>query len=182
MAETERALTALFEAHETVRRHTAGVERAAAAHDRFADLILGGGGADDITKALVDLLGGWAVVLDDAGVRRSEAGYGPRRRRRPHGPRPPRRRPAAAAAIGCGRLTRHGDRYAVGIAAGHEALGLFVLGGWSSPPTTPTCGRRAGRHGHSAVMLSSGRPPTHSSRCAPTSLRTSSPVEGTAPS
>ena len=98
LAETEQALAALSEAHETVRRHTAGVERAAAAHDRFADLVLGGGGADDITKALVDLLGGWAVVLDDAGTRRSEAG------RRPPAPRTPptatpsrtcRRRPSA---------------------------------------------------------------------------------------
>ena len=36
---------------EEVRRHTAGVERAAAAHDRFAELVLAGGGVDDITKA-----------------------------------------------------------------------------------------------------------------------------------
>ncbi len=129
MAETEQALTALFEAHETVRRHTAGVERAAAAHDRFADLILGGGGADDITKALVDLLGGWAVVLDDAGVRRSEAGAAPAGAADPTDRDPLADVPPAVSAIGSGRLTRQGDRYAVGIAAGHEALGLLVLGG-----------------------------------------------------
>ena len=129
LAETEQALAALSEAHETVRRHTAGVERAAAAHDRFADLVLGGGGADDITKALVDLLGGWAVVLDDAGVRRSEAGYGPDGAADPTDRDPLADAPPAVAAIGSGRLTRHGDRYAVGIAAGHEALGLLVLGG-----------------------------------------------------
>ena len=129
MAETEHALAALSEAHETVRRHTAGVERAAAAHDRFADLVLGGGGADDITKALVDLLGGWAVVLDDAGVRRSEAGTAPGGAADPTDRDPLADAPPAAAAIGSGRLTRHGDRYAVGIAAGHEALGLLVLGG-----------------------------------------------------
>ena len=129
MAETEHALAALFEAHETVRRHTAGVERAAAAHDRFADLVLGGGGADDITKALVDLLGGWAVVLDDAGVRRSEAGTAPAGAADPTDRDPLADAPPAASAIGSGRLTRQGDRYAVGIAAGHEALGLLVLGG-----------------------------------------------------
>jgi GAF domain-containing protein len=78
LAETEQALAALSEALEIVRRRTAGVERAAAAHDRFADLVLAGGAADDITEALVDLLGGWAVVFDDAGVRRSEAGDAPR--------------------------------------------------------------------------------------------------------
>ena len=83
LAETEQALAALSEAHETVRRHTAGVERAAAAHDRFADLVLGGGGADDITKALVDLLGGWAVRPRR---RRRAAQRGRRRPRRCRGP------------------------------------------------------------------------------------------------
>ncbi len=129
MAETEQALAALSEAHETVRRHTAGVERAAAAHDRFADLVLGGGGADDITKALVDLLGGWAVVLDDAGLRRSEAGVAPDGAVDPTDRDPLADEPPAISAVGTGRLTRHGDRYAVAIAAGHEALGLLVLGG-----------------------------------------------------
>lgn len=134
LAETEQALAALSEAHETVRRHTAGVERAAAAHDRFADLVLGGGGADDITKALVDLLGGWAVVLDDAGVRRSEAGDAPDGAGDPGGRDPLADGPPGVTAIGSGRLSRHGDRYAVGIAAGHEPLGLLVLGGLEMPP------------------------------------------------
>jgi len=129
LAETEQALAALSEAHDTVRRHTAGVERAAAAHDRFADLVLGGGGADDITKALVDLLGGWAVVLDDGGVRRSEAGDAPAGPADPSDRDPLADLPPAPSAFGSGRLTRHGDRYAVGIAAGHEPLGLLVLGG-----------------------------------------------------
>ena len=77
LADTENALAALSEAHETVRQYTAGVEKAAAAHDRFAALVLGGGGVDDITKALAELLGGWAVVVDEAGVRRSGAGDAP---------------------------------------------------------------------------------------------------------
>ena len=134
LAETEQALAALSEAHETVRRHTAGVERAAAAHDRFADLVLGGGGADDITKALVDLLGGWAVVLDDAGVRRSEAGDAPDGAADPSDRDPLADGPPGATAIGSGRMSQHGDRYAVGIAAGHEPLGLLVLGGLELPP------------------------------------------------
>ena len=129
LAETEQALAALSQAHETVRVHTAGVERAAAAHDRFADLVLGGGGADDITKALVDLLGGWAVVLDDAGVRRSEAGEAPDGTAEAGNRDPLADVPPAALAGGSGRLVRHRDRYAVGIAAGHEPLGTLVLGG-----------------------------------------------------
>jgi GAF domain-containing protein len=134
LAETEHALAALSEAHETVRRHTAGVERAAAAHDRFADLVLSGGGADDITKALVDLLGGWAVVLDDAGVRRSEAGDAPDGAAFPGDRDPLADGPPGVTAIGSGRLSHYGDRYAVGIAAGHEPLGLLVLGGLDLPP------------------------------------------------
>jgi GAF domain-containing protein len=134
LAETEQALAALSEAHETVRRHTAGVERAAAAHDRFADLVLGGGGADDITKALVDLLGGWAVVLDDAGVRRSEAGDAPDGAPDPSDRDPLADGPPGVTALGSGRMSQHGDRYAVGIAAGHEPLGLLVLGGLELPP------------------------------------------------
>ena len=184
MAETETALAALSEAHETVRRHTAGVERAAAAHDRFADLVLGGGGADDITKALRRP----ARRLGRACRRRRRAakrgGYGARRRRRPHGPRSARRRPAAAAAIGSGRLTRHGDRYAVGHRGRSRGPGpVRARRARRSPPTTPTCEPSSGPPWSPRwSCCSSGRPPTPSSRCAPTSLRTSSPVEGTAPS
>ncbi len=129
LRETEQALAALSEAHETVRRHTAGVERAAAAHDRFADLVLAGGGADDITHALGDLLGGWVVLLDDFGVRRSESGQAP-----PGNPDPSERDPLAdgalaEAAAGSGRLVHDDDRFAVGVTAAHQRLGLLVLGG-----------------------------------------------------
>jgi hypothetical protein len=62
---------------EEVRRHTAGVERAAAAHDRFAELVLAGGGVDDITKALGDLLGGWVVLLGSEGETLSSHGAAP---------------------------------------------------------------------------------------------------------
>jgi GAF domain-containing protein len=132
LAETEQTLAALSAAHETVRRHTAGVERAAAAHDRFADLVLAGGGADDITKALVDLLGGWAVVLDDGGVRRSEAGYppaGPEDRSLPDPLAEAGSLPDSAA----GRLVDLGDRYAVAIRAAHQALGQLVVGAVDQP-------------------------------------------------
>ena len=66
-AETAEALAQLSSAHELVRRHTAGIERAAAAHDRFAALVLEGGGVEDITAALADLLGGWVVLLGSDG-------------------------------------------------------------------------------------------------------------------
>ena len=83
LADAENALAALSAAHETVRQHTAGIEQAAAAHDRFAALVLDGGGVDDITHALAELLGGWAVLLDDDGERPSASGAGAGRRRPP---------------------------------------------------------------------------------------------------
>ena len=103
LADAENALAALSEAHETVRQYAEGVEKAAAAHDRFASLVLGGGGVDDITHALAELLGGWAVLVDEYGtgaVRRvplpstTTSGRDPVAvARRPPGPRhrPPRR-------------------------------------------------------------------------------------------
>ena len=75
-AETAEALERLSEAHAAVHRHTAGIERAAAAHDRFAELVLAGGGVDDITAALAELTGGW-VVAAGRGRSPARAGTGP---------------------------------------------------------------------------------------------------------
>lgn len=127
LADAEDALSALSAAHETVRHYAAGVERAAAAHDRFASLVLEGGGVDDITKALCELLGGWAVLLDSAGERRSAAGDAPGE---------PGGAPAdvldailADSALEGGRLVEHAGDCAIGITAARERLGTLVLGG-----------------------------------------------------
>lgn len=69
-----RALHDLSDAHATVQQQAAGVERAASAHDRFADLVLHGGGVDDITSALTELLGGWAAYVDSTGRVHSRSG------------------------------------------------------------------------------------------------------------
>ncbi|HEU5242752.1 MAG TPA: GAF domain-containing protein, partial [Ornithinibacter sp.] len=53
---------------DTVRRYTEGLERAAAAHDRFAGIVLHGGGVGEITEALHSLLDVWVVLVDDEGV------------------------------------------------------------------------------------------------------------------
>lgn len=128
LSETEQALAALSEAHDTARRHTAGVERAAAAHDRFADLVLAGGGADDITHALQDLLGGWVVLLDDDGVRRSQSGEAPAASDDPSTRDLLADGTLAEMAASTGRLVSNGDRYAVAITAAHRPLGMLVLG------------------------------------------------------
>ena len=114
---------------EEVRRHTAGVERAAAAHDRFAELVLAGGGVDDITRALGDLLGGWVVFLDSEGEALSS-----------HGPVPSEGDKDTAALAGSravvetsgtGRLAHDPDRdqWAIAVKAPQTPLGALVLGG-----------------------------------------------------
>lgn len=113
---------------EEVRRHTLGVERAAAAHDRFAELVLAGGGVDDITKALGDLLGGWVVLVGSEGELLSS-----------HGSVPLSDDEASALATspiaretgGTGRLAHDPTRdvWAVGVKAPQTPLGVLALGG-----------------------------------------------------
>ena len=117
-ARTAQALERLSEAHDAVHRHTAGIERAAAAHDRFAELVLAGGGLDDITAALAELTGGWVVLMDETGRRLSRTG------------------PATGAAAGArgrppqrGPLVHRHDMWAVTVKAAHEQLGFLVIGG-----------------------------------------------------
>lgn len=117
--ETARALAALSSAHDLVRRQAAGVERAAAAHDRFADLVLSGGGVDDITTSLTGLLGGWAVLLDERGEVRSRSGEAPEHLA------------ATGTALTVGdssRLQRRGDTWAVSVSALEQPLGTLVVG------------------------------------------------------
>jgi hypothetical protein len=117
-AGTAEALERLSQAHAAVHRHTAGVERAAAAHDRFAELVLAGGGVDDITAALAELTGGWVVLLDGTGRRLSRTG-----------PAPTRLPVLEAARRGSGRLVRGDGMWAVTVNAASEQLGVLVIGG-----------------------------------------------------
>ncbi|HEU5159357.1 MAG TPA: helix-turn-helix domain-containing protein [Streptosporangiaceae bacterium] len=131
-ADAEAAFAQLTMAHEKVHEYAAGVEKAAAAHDRFASLVLDGGGVDDITHALGELLGGWAVLLDESGTRRSA--YGPA----PQGPAPsaeevdPLVRELDVQGADKGRLVQHDGVYAVAITAARESLGMLCVGGLGS--------------------------------------------------
>jgi GAF domain-containing protein len=133
-ADAEAAFAQLTTAHETVREYAAGVEKAAAAHDRFASLVLDGGGVDDITHALGELLGGWAVLLDESGARRSA--YGPAPTAGGAGaedsvdPLGPTLGPLARDT---GRLVEHEGVYAITVTAAREPLGLLTVGGIGSP-------------------------------------------------
>lgn len=121
--ESARALAELSEAHETVRRQSEGVRRAAAAHDTFAQLVLGGGGVDEIAAALVDLLGGWAVVAGPSAAIISGAGL------RPEGWSVGATVPVELPAEMPERLAPSDGHQVVAVAAGDETLGHLVVGG-----------------------------------------------------
>jgi GAF domain-containing protein len=115
-AETAAALDQLSAAH-------AGVEHAAAAHDRFAEIVLSGGDVDAIAAALAELLGVWVMLVDAAGNELAAAGEVDRRKldRLPPAFKSPTH--------GSGRLTRVGDRWTVAATAKGERLGALVIGG-----------------------------------------------------
>ncbi len=123
LEETRAAVRELNAANTLVRRHSAAVERAAEAHDRFTGLVLRGGSIDDVAAAVTDVLGGGLQVLDADG--RCVASAGDER---------PDRLPrgwadAVAASRGQGRaVCRDGTWYAA-VVAGAEHFGALVLHG-----------------------------------------------------
>ena len=79
LEETRAALDELSAASRELRAHTASVERAAGAHDRFIDVVLRGGGVEDVAVAVTEALGGSITVA-------RRGGPGDPRRRRPRTP------------------------------------------------------------------------------------------------
>ncbi|MFF0264217.1 helix-turn-helix domain-containing protein [Kribbella sp. NPDC004536] len=108
-AETAAALEQLSAAH-------AGVEHAAAAHDRFAGIVLSGGDVDAIAAALAELLDVWVVLVDASGNELANAGQVPGA-------------PVPWQESVSGRLTRSGDCWVVAATAKGERLGALVIGG-----------------------------------------------------
>ena len=127
LADARHALSALSEAHEVVRQQAVGVERAAAAHDRFADVVLGGGGVDDVTRALVELLGGWAVLFGDTGDRRGS--FGPVPTSEGADDDLLRHPVISRARHDIGRVVEDDGIHAIGVIAAGEQLGTLVVGG-----------------------------------------------------
>jgi sugar diacid utilization regulator len=106
LEEARAAVRELDAANTLVRRHSQAVERAAEAHDRFADLALRGGGVDEVAAAVTEVLGGRLTVL--------EAGDAPA---------------AVAESRAEGRaVCRDGAWYAA-VVAGSEEFGALVLQG-----------------------------------------------------
>ncbi len=120
-AETRETLAALSAAHATVGEQAAVTERAATAHDRFAQVVLHGGGVEDIASALGDLLAGWVVALDAGGRTAAVHGSADTGGLAGH--------PAVLAAHDSGRLAGAEGVWAVAVSAAGERLGTLVLGG-----------------------------------------------------
>ncbi len=65
--ETRVALAELRDVNLLLQDRTQSVEQASAAHDRMAQVVLQGGGVEEIGEALVDVLGGALLLLDEGG-------------------------------------------------------------------------------------------------------------------
>jgi DNA-binding PucR family transcriptional regulator len=121
LEETRAALDELSAASRELRAHTASVERAAGAHDRFVDVVLRGGGVEDVAAAVTEALGGRITVLDEEG------------RVTPADPSdddpelPPDPAGALTLARSTGRTVREGDWWIAAVTVGSELMGGLVL-------------------------------------------------------
>ncbi|MYY84581.1 GAF domain-containing protein, partial [Streptomyces sp. SID335] len=77
LEETRAALVDLNAATETIRAHSRAMRRAEQAHDQLTDLVLRGGGADEVADGIAALLDGGALIHDADGVELARTGSDP---------------------------------------------------------------------------------------------------------
>lgn len=65
---TDEELSALRRANEALHRRTADAERAVAAHDQSMDIVLRGGGVQEVVTAAGEQLGGVLAIFDEFGA------------------------------------------------------------------------------------------------------------------
>lgn len=110
LTETRSAVAGLEPANEIIKDRSAAVERASDVHDRLAELVLRGGGVQDVAAAVAQVLDGKVEFAD---TRSAETAA----------PRPLETSRAEGHAV------RHGDDWIAAVAAGGELLGALVLRG-----------------------------------------------------
>lgn len=120
--ETRTALEELGQASQLAREHSEAVERAADAHDRLADLVLRGGGVEDVAATVTEVIGGSLLVLDAEGWPLATVGDAP-------SPGEGAVREAVAASRSSARAVRRNGAWVAPATAGTEPLGALVLGG-----------------------------------------------------
>jgi DNA-binding PucR family transcriptional regulator len=117
LGETRTALEELSAANAVIRAHSASVERAAAAHDRMTEIVLRGGGVEDVAAAVTDMFGGTLVVYDSVG--RVQAGADEHD--------PAMIAEAVAASRREGRSVIRNGVWVAAVVAGTENLGALAL-------------------------------------------------------
>ncbi|MGW4129445.1 helix-turn-helix domain-containing protein [Amycolatopsis japonica] len=141
---SREALAEIESAHAVTIEHQAAIDRGAAAHELFTAIIFRGGGLEELTAALYDVLGIPAVILDADGELLASAGFP----QRPENlPRVRSRDPEA----GTPQTDREGGWTVVPIDAVHDRLGALAL---SHPePLSDVDGRIAARAATVAALL-----------------------------
>ncbi len=119
LEETRAALVDLNAASETIRTHSEAMRRAEEAHDQLTDLVLQGGGADDVAAALADILDGGILIHDADGAELARARTEPL----------PQPIPAVAASRARGRAVPLAGTWVCAVLAGPELLGSIALTG-----------------------------------------------------
>ena len=127
LEETRAALDELSAASRELRAHTASVERAAAAHDRFIDVVLHGGGVEDVAAAVTETLGGTITVLDEEGRVTPPAPSSEDEDDPSDSALPPDPAAALTMARSTGRTVRDGEWWTAAVTVGSELLGGLVL-------------------------------------------------------
>ena len=136
--ENARLFADLDAAHRTMTEHTAAVESAALAHDRLTDLLVEGGGIEEVAGVLAEVLGGEVAVHAPGGEPLAGA--------RPRGDWAA----AVAEAVASGRVVRHDGRYVAVAQAGAEHVATLVLDTRRRARPARATHPRAGRGRHRA--------------------------------
>jgi hypothetical protein len=105
----------LDEAHRTMTSHTAAVEAAALAHDRLTDLLVAGGGVDEVADVLAEVMGGPLAILGPDGEHLAGAEA------------PGDWSAAAGESVASGRTVRREPHYVAAAQAGTEHVATLVL-------------------------------------------------------
>ena len=119
--ENARLFADLDEANRTMREHTSAVESAALAHDRLTDLLLPGGGVDEVARVLAEVLDGRLAIHDPTGEPVAGAAA------------PGGWRDGVAESVASGRSVEVGGAYVAAALAGTEHVATLVLHGRPEP-------------------------------------------------
>lgn len=138
------ALAEIERAHAVTIEHQAAIDRGAAAHELFTAIIFRGGGLEELTAALYDVLAIPAVILDADGGLLASVGF-------PQGPGSLPSVPPRDPEAGTPQTDREGEWTVIPIDAVHDRLGALAL---SHPtPLSDANGRIAARAATVAALL-----------------------------